>query len=177
MWIDLSKRAWWNYVEEDLQELLKEAVLLAGIFGQRQKRLDSKPEFDDYAFIVFPAAKAYEGFLKKVFLNLNFIAKDDYYGKRFRIGKALNPSLEKKYRKESVYDKLVDYCKGEDVASTLWNTWKESRNLIFHWFPDEKRVITFEEAKERIVMIIGAIDKVFAACDIGVKKSLLTKVE
>ncbi len=157
----LAQRPWWNYIEEDLRELLNESQMLCN----KVEVWDEK--FHDYAFVVFPAAKAYEGFLKKLFLDLGFISSDDYYGKRFRIGKALNPNLEKFLReKESVYDKLVEYCQGKGLADNLWETWTQSRNLIFHWFPNEKRAITFPEAKERVIMIVNAMDAAFKECRI-----------
>ncbi len=157
--MDLTKRPWWSYLEEDLQELLKESVLLSEKVGGWSEK------FHDYSFVVFSSAKAYEGFLKKLFLDLGFITSEDYYGKRFRVGKALNPSLEKFLReKESVYDKLVAYCQGRQLADQLWETWRLSRNLIFHWFPNEKNAITFEEAKARVEMVIASIDAAFKEC-------------
>lgn len=123
--------------------------------------------FHDYSFVVFPAAKAYEGFLKKVFFDMKFLSEEDYYGKRFRIGRALNPQLEPRLRPlESIYDKLRHFTGSNALGDELWNTWKESRNLIFHWFPDERRVITYAEAKQRIDMIIGSIDGAYKECKI-----------
>lgn len=162
--LNLQNYPWWNYIESDLQELLLESqVLLA-----KAETMEAK--FHDYAFIVFPAAKAYEGFLKKVFLDLGFISENDYFGKHFRVGKALNPSLDRPMREqEGVYDKIVEYCGGKNVADTLWDTWKESRNLIFHWFPNERNRIDFVEARERITMIINAMNILYNECKI--KKS------
>ena len=146
-------------MEEDLQELLIEANLLV----ERVESWDK--EFHDYSFVVFPAAKAYEGFLKKVFLDLGFISEDEYYGKRFRVGKALNPQLEKRLReKESVYDRIVHFCGGKHLADKMWNTWKTCRNLLFHWFPDEKRAISLPEAKTSINLVIDTIGETFKDC-------------
>lgn len=163
----LESKVWWSYLENDLQELLKEASLITDILkGMGADLPGGRREFHDYSFVVFPAAKAYEGFLKKMLLDLKFITEEDYYGKHFRIGKALNPSLPKELRKEGVYDKLVQYCQGNALADKLWETWKLSRNLTFHWFPNEKNAITLAEAGERIEMIIGAIDQAFKECKI-----------
>lgn len=118
------------YLEKDIKELL------------------------DYSFIVFPAAKAYEGFLKKLFLNKGFITEDDYYGKRFRIGKALNPYLEKEIREESVYDKVVEYCGGKALADFFWETWRQCRNTV-----------TLPEARQKLEMIIKAIDEALKECN------------
>lgn len=164
----LDKKSWWGYIEGDLQELLKESFLLIEIFKGLGADLPAgRRVFHDYAFVVFPAAKAYEGFLKKLFFDLKFITKDDYYGKHFRIGKALNPSLPKEIRDGRwVYGKIVKFCGGVELADKLWETWKLSRNLIFHWFPDEKNAITLPEAGERISLIIDAIDQAFKECRI-----------
>src|SRR3989344_8795533 len=158
----LNKHLWWDYIHEDLRELLKEANLLEDKVGKWNEK------FHDYSFIVFPAAKAYEGFLKTLFRDLGFISDEDYFGKRFRIGKALNPSLEHSIREEeSVYDKLVNFCGGKDLADNLWETWKEWRNLLFHWFPNEKSAITFEEARLRIDKILATMDLAFKECKIN----------
>lgn len=163
----LEKKIWWSYLGEDLQKLLKTSEFIyATVKGWGADLPGGRREFDDYSFVVFPAAKAYEGFLKKMFLDLNFITEEDYYGKHFRIGKALNPSLSKELRREGVYEKVVKYCNGEDLANNLWETWKFSRNLVFHWFPNEKNSLTLTEAGERIEMIISAIDQSFRECKI-----------
>jgi hypothetical protein len=158
---DLEKRIWWAYLKEDVRELIKESKLLS----DRVENWDEK--FHDYSFIVFPAAKAYEGFLKQLFLDLGFISEDDFFGKRFRIGKALNPSLDKRFReKEGVYDKIVKYCDGKKLADKLWDTWKECRNLLFHWFPNERNAIDLKEAKGKVNMILESMNSAFIKCNI-----------
>jgi hypothetical protein len=157
---ELVQKSWWGFLDPDVQELLEESVLLL----TRVARW--KEHFHDYAFVVFPAAKAFEGFLKKFFFDLGFITEEEFSGKLFRIGRALNPSLEKQLReRESVYDKLVEFCNGHELPDTLWEAWKNGRNLTFHWFPNEKNAITFEEARINFLMIIDAIDKAFVSCD------------
>lgn len=157
----LEKRLWWNYVHEDLKELLKEAIVLL----ERVEKWEEK--FHDYSFIVFPAAKAYEGYLKTLFKDLGFITEEEFYGKRFRVGKALNPALEAEFRAtESVYDKLVNFCQGRQLPDMMWETWKEGRNFLFHWFPNEKNVIGLQEARERVMQILDTMDKAFEGCKI-----------
>lgn len=165
---ELEKRSWWNYLGSDLQKLISASEFIyRDVESWGVDLPGGKKEFNDYSFVVFPAAKAYEGFLKKLFLDLQIISEEDYYGKHFRIGKALNPSLPKELRREGVYDKLVQYCQGESLAEKLWDTWRLSRNLIFHWFPNEKNAITLSEAGERVGMIIDAIDQSFKECKIN----------
>lgn len=166
--LGLENKVWWNYIEEDLQELLVASEFLTNVVKSWGGDLPAGSKvFHDYSFVVFPAAKAYEGFLKKMFLDLGFITKEDYVGKRFRIGKALNPFLEDKYRdRESVYDKLVKYCGGKSLADDLWNAWTNGRNLVFHWFPEDKKAVSFPEAEEKIKMIVKAMDMAFKECKI-----------
>lgn len=167
--LNLEKKLWWHYIEEDLQELLVASEFLTNVVRSWGGDLPSGSKvFHDYSFIVFPAAKAYEGYLKKVFFDMGFITDEDYHGKRFRIGKALNPFLDKKYREnESVYDKIVSHCGGKELADTLWDAWTNGRNVVFHWFPDEKRAVSFNEAEEKIKQIVVAMDKAFEGCKIN----------
>lgn len=157
--LTLLNKLWWSYIDEDIQELLQESTVLL------QQASSWKEFFHDYSFIVFPAAKAYEGFLKKLFLELDFITEQQYLGKSFRIGKALNPALEEMYRRdESIYDKLIEKTKDKELADQLWETWKSCRNVLFHWFPNEKNFITYAEAKSRVEQVILAIDTAYQVC-------------
>jgi hypothetical protein len=170
MFEQIEQKQWWNYLGEDLQKLLKTSeFIFKQVKGWGADLPGGREEFDDFSFVVFPAAKAYEGFLKKLFLDLKFITEEDYYGKHFRIGKALNPSLPKELRHEGVYDKITHYCQGRDLADKLWDTWRLSRNLTFHWFPNEKNAISLSEAGERIDMIVKAIDASFKECKVDFK--------
>ncbi len=168
----VEQKSWWNYLGADLQKLLiTPRFLIKALEGMGSDLPGGRREFDDYAFVVFPAAKAYEGFLKKLFLDLKFITEEDYYGKHFRIGKSLNPSLPRELRKEGVYGKIVKYCGGTKLADDLWNTWKVTRNLTFHWFPDEKNTITLAEAVDRVNMIIRVLDECFEECKVDLSRT------
>ena len=74
-------------MEEPMRDLVGESYLLL----EREERLNEN--LHDYSFVVFPMAKAYEGFLKKLFFDLGLINKRQYQGDRFRVGKSLNPNL------------------------------------------------------------------------------------
>lgn len=168
---DLTKQVWWEFLQEDQRDLFKETEVLTGMFEARYKEDPAKlGEFIDYSFLVFPAAKAYEGFLKKFFLTMGFITREEYAGKHFRIGRALNPSLDKILREqEGVYDRIAEYCQGKELADLLWDTWRTSRNQTFHWFPGEANTVTFEEAKARIGMVYKAMEMVFRECKLTQK--------
>lgn len=162
-----EKKPWWSYLEANQQRLLIQSAVLLN-----EEQAKPAVRFKDYSFIVFPAAKAYEGFLKKLFLDLGFITKKQYAGKYFRVGKALNPSLPKHLRKDWVHDKLEKFCQGSDheaLANILWQTWKKARNLLFHWFPGYKNAISLKEAEERVGMITNAMDEAVKGCFFAVK--------
>jgi hypothetical protein len=171
--INLREKNWWNYINEDLRELMVQSLLLLDTAQKWEANFSetfgrgvlAKEEFRDYSFIVFPAAKAYEGFLKKLFLDMGFITYEDFNGKHFRVGKALNPSLELELRRrEGVYHKIIKFCGGKVLAEKLWSCWKECRNLLFHWFPNEKNAISLAEARDRVYLIIDTIDVTYAEC-------------
>lgn len=154
----LNEKKWWSYLGHDIQELLYQANFLL----EQAREIDAH----DYSFVVFPAAKAYEGFLKKLFYEMGFINDEDYFGKHFRIGKSLNPNLPKGIRTKEVYGALVKFTGNSDLADNLWETWRVCRNLTFHWFPDEKNAISLAEAKQGIEMIIASIDRSMEECKI-----------
>lgn len=155
-----TKKPWWPYLDKIQQDLIKQSLYLI-------KEEESEPKtHKDYSFVVFPAAKAYEGFLKKLFFDLGLISRSQFSGERFRIGRALNPAIYKEYPHESVYERLTRFCGGEEISARLWNTWRNSRNLVFHFFPEKENLISFPHAKKRVEEIIKTIDFSFKGCQV-----------
>lgn len=110
----------------------------------------------DYSFLVVPAAKAYEGYLKDFFLKIGLIDQRQHGSTRFRVGKTLNPSL--RFKRFSVFQKLADIDNdGEELAEILWDGWKYGRNEILHYFPKNLKKLTLDQAKDRIALILNAI--------------------
>lgn len=131
-------------------------VELSYLLYDREKRLDNS--LSDYAFVVFPAAKAYEGFLKEFFFELGLIDQHTFEGKRFRIGRALNPDINQKQRDEWwLYDDVSRLC-GEALASTLWNAWLECRNRVFHYYPTSVTALSLMQAHACVVELSQAIE-------------------
>lgn len=121
-------------------------------------------KWHDYSFIVFPMAKAFEGFLKKLFFDLGLISNKQYTGERFRVGKSLNPHLPKRYQWDWVYGRLITRCGGEETPMLLWESWKKARNRIFHYFPQHQEFITLVEAKQLLLDISQAMDVALFKC-------------
>lgn len=152
-----------NYLEDWQQQLVR----LAFTLWQREK--DSETHFLDYSFIVFPMAKAYEGFLKSFFLDLEFITEAAYKSRRFRIGRALNPDVRMDHRDENwVYDDVVRAC-GPEVARDLWEAWLTCRNRIFHYFPGQNDRLTHEQAGRYLEQVFTVIQAA-VSCQSGGKE-------
>lgn len=139
------------YLTEWQQKLLRVSFELCN----RQAVLQN---LDDYGFLIFSAAKAYEGILKKLLFDLFLISNDTFQSRRFRIGRALNPDLHPDQRDNQwFYDDLSRIC-GQEVARQMWQTWLRCRNHIFHFFPGGKEQINLAEALSLFNILCVTID-------------------
>lgn len=143
----------WTYLSEPEKILAGdgESLLRESLFHKAQ-------EPTDYSYLVFPFAKLYEGFLKDIFLDLSIITERDYKSNHFRIGKVLSPNLKRRLGKRSAYGS-IEQKYGEALASQLWHAWKEGRNLVFHYFPHNYRLLTREQAETTIHLLIHAMEE------------------
>lgn len=141
----------WKYMSENQQGLILDGEALIN------EALKDKLAISDYSYLVFPFAKCYEGFLKQVFLDLQLIREEDFYGDDIRIGRILNPHYK---HSSSVYSKLCENKKaGKALASKLWETWREGRNRVFHYYPHNFRRLNYTEAMEIIEMLVDAMNE------------------
>lgn len=141
-----KNQPWFQYLSQEQKHLVNDAFALLDLHKQNDYHLH------DYAFIVFPMAIAYEGFLKKFFFELNLISERQYNGDYFRIGKSLNPDLPKRFQDDEwVWDNISELC-STDLANQLWNTWKDCRNRLFHFFPhlSKDHIISISQAQDSI---------------------------
>lgn len=158
--MDFKQTNWWKYIDEPMRDLATQSYEL--LAHEQDRGVDSK--YHDYGFVVFPMAKAYEGFLKKFLYDLQLISAKQYLGDNFRIGKALNPHLPKRYQWDWVYGKLAEYCKSEDLPQLLWSTWRKGRNQIFHYFPDHHAFIDLPKARDVVEEISAAMERALIGC-------------
>lgn len=143
-----------NYISEGQKDLIDEGLHLL-----EHAKSDHSIDLNDFSFVVFPFAKAYEGFLKQVFLNAGFISRRDYYSQHFRIGRVLSPNLVRRLGRDSVYKKICDES-GCDISDRMWHTWKKGRNEVFHYFPHNLHSIKLAEAEATIKDIISTMELV-----------------
>lgn len=146
----------WQYLSQQQKDLLLEGQYLMNDIIK-----DNAYHFKDYSFLVFPFAKAYEGYLKQIFRDVKFISHLDYISDHLRLGKLMSPNLAMKLGDRSLYEKMkasVDV----DFADEVWSTWKLGRNQIFHYFPHNLKAITFMEAEGYINQILNAMEDVYS---------------
>ncbi len=145
----------WQYLSSGQRELVQQGFYLLEDFKAHV------PAFavTDYSFLIFPFAKAYEGFLKQLFLDMGFIKTWQYESDHLRIGKILSPGLVRMLRGRSVYGQLVQLDGGKELADRLWQVWKKGRNRVFHYFPHNLAAVTFADAEQTISEIIKVMEE------------------
>lgn len=150
---------WFSFLNDRHKSLVRTAVSLY------EREFELKSDLEDYSFIVFPMSKAYEGFLKRSFYDLKLIDKKTFEGKRFRIGKALNPDVHEDQRdKYWLFDDLEKIC-GAEMARELWETWLECRNRVFHFFVNDNNTVSLEDAGNKLLKLNNAM-KYLVECQI-----------
>ena len=143
----------WQYLSPDERSLARDGQFLV---EDTARHKDAEPT--DFSYLVFPFAKLYEGFLKQLFKDLGIIEERQFYSNHYRIGKALSPNIMRRLGKRSAYHEIEQRF-GRALADRLWNTWKEGRNLVFHYFPHNYHALTLIQAKNLIQSIVTAMEE------------------
>jgi hypothetical protein len=145
----------WQYLSQEQKDLILEGdYLMHDIIKAGQYK------FKDYSFLVFPYAKAYEGYLKQLFKDIKFISHLDYISDHLRLGKLMSPNLVGRLGDRSLYKKIKESTTVE-FADQIWMTWKLGRNQIFHYFPHNLKAISFEEAEQIIDNIVHSMEEAY----------------
>ncbi len=164
-----SSFIFWHYLTENQKDLLESGSHLHKLVKQ-----DKIHTFKDYSFIVFPFAKAYEGYVKKILYDLQYIDRDEYYSDHFRLGRVLSPQLANKLGKESVYARVRRYTSRE-LSTMMWDMWKKGRNEIFHYYPHNLKKAHFEEATTIARNFLETMESLYNDLYIKQKARQLTK--
>jgi hypothetical protein len=146
----------WRYLSETQKQLAGDGQLLI-----EDRNRHPNEHLSDYSYLVFPFAKLYEGFLKQLFLDLRIISQRDYQSTHFRVGKALSPNIMRRLGNKSAYAHLSKRY-GDELAATVWATWKQGRNLVFHYFPHNVSRLSFMQAKEVVARILSTMERAVA---------------
>ncbi len=142
---------WYPYLTKWQRQLVE-------VTGKLTRHYENEDDYlVDYSFLVFSMSKAYEGFLKKFLYDFELIDEETYQGRLFRIGRALNPNLPQRLRDQYwLYDDVCRLC-SEETAALMWDAWLQCRNRIFHFFPKDKGLLTYNEAVQRIRQVDKAM--------------------
>jgi hypothetical protein len=143
----------WQYLSPDMQALVRDGEFLV---EDSIRHTDAPPT--DFSYLVFPFAKLYEGFLKKLFIDAKIISEREYHSDHYRIGKTLSPNMVRRLGGRSAYKQISDRY-GAELAARLWHSWKEGRNLVFHYFPHNYRSLTRPAAIELIHQLVGTMSE------------------
>jgi len=154
---NLEKKDWFKRLPITQRQLVEQSFYLLSEIGYKEI------EFYDYSFIVMPASKAYEGFVKDFLFRNKLISEKRYKGNKFRVGKALNPALAEANPDgfENLYDDISELFKSEELANQMWETWKECRNQVFHYFHEQEKAINLYQAKGKLQKIIDTMELVY----------------
>jgi hypothetical protein len=146
--LSFAQAPWYDFLDPEGKDLVAQSVTLL----LREERLRSS--LSDYTFVVFPMAKAYEGFIKKFLYQLGVLDQVWYLSTTFRIGRALNPDLPAHQRDAHwLYDDVANMCT-HAVAKQLWDTWLSCRNHLFHYIPEGSfETTTLPEAKLKLLKL------------------------
>lgn len=162
-----TNASFWQYLSQTQKDLVLEGEYLTNKIIK-----DHAYQFKDYSFLIFPFAKAYEGFLKQLFRDIKFISHLDYISDHLRLGKLLSPHLVTRLMDRSLYAKIVDFA-NEQLAQQIWRTWKEGRNEVFHYFPHNLRAVSFEDAEKTIKDIMDTMSSSYEQLKtVKIQKSL-----
>jgi hypothetical protein len=156
--------SFWQYLSQTQQDLLLEGdYLLNELIRNHTHR------FKDYSFLVFPSAKAFEGYLKRIFLDVGFISHLDYISNHLRLGKLMSPNLVEKLGDRSLYFHIREVASVE-FADRVWHTWTLGRNEVFHYYPHNIKMISYERAEEIINEITQTMEEIYKVLRNRLKK-------
>jgi hypothetical protein len=164
------------FLEPPQRELIEDSLHLIDTFHCLTQSMDcpcrakeSSSLISDYAFLVFPAAKAYEGFLKLFFWRTRLISDQEYHGHSWRVGRSFNPDIPYKFRDEDwIYDDVAQLC-SPDLAKDLWAMWLDGRNHLFHFFPRDRYVLSLAEAEKLVHRIVAVMEEALA-CEVKLEQ-------
>lgn len=149
------QEGWYIVLNEDLKILVRTSIELY----EREEVMGYA--LPDYCYLVFPMAKAYEGFLKQYFKSLGILSSKAFTSKRFRVGRAMNPDIHPRHHDEYwMFDDVTKMC-GREVAMEIWQTWLECRNQLFHYFPGKYSACSLAEAREHLLRLTTTMKTVF----------------
>lgn len=157
-----------EFLSSELNSGVEDSLSLLAMVKQNPDSLD----VSDYSFVVFPMAKAYEGFLKLYFKKRGMLNEKHFRSRHFRIGRSFNPDLPTKYKDEVwLYDDVSRLC-GESIARQMWEIWIDGRNHLFHFFPNGKYQLSLAEADLLVNRFLQIMEQALQ-CEVAKNEEIL----
>ncbi|MFT4449088.1 viroplasmin family protein [Bacillus subtilis] len=138
-------------LSEKLENTLKQAVL----------NLQLQGDMYDFTYLVFPAFRGMEGFLKYV-LNKHKINSDDSFRKAFEE----KNGMRRTYCLKTAYHDKVGSPQKIKYMNKLYGYYKNNRDVIFHWDTydqknDTTRMVSEKSWRDTITDALDLIDEYF----------------
>jgi len=152
-----SYQEMWEYMSQPQRDLILTGEYLLQSIGEMQKE---NSHFTDFSFLIFPFAKAYEGFLKQLCKDTGLISRLDYISDHLRLGKLLSPIIADKLGEHSLYRK-IERITSPELAELIWRVWKQGRNQVFHYFPHNIKAPTYDESQYVITSILSTMERAY----------------
>ncbi|MCY8950052.1 viroplasmin family protein [Bacillus atrophaeus] len=138
-------------LSDKLENTLKQAVL----------NLQLQGDMYDFTYLVFPAFRGMEGFLKYV-LDKHKINSDDSFRKAFEE----KAGMKRTYCLKTTYHDKVGSPQKIKYVNKLYRYYKNNRDLIFHWDAydqknDTTRMVSEKSWRDTITDALDLIDEYF----------------
>lgn len=147
-----------KFVGEELIDLYEDTRKLFDEFETNAKNSLIGANLSDYSFLVLPMAKVYEGVLKRVLVDASIIKEEELLkNPALNVGAYYNPVGNK-----NIFNHLKDKGRDKVIPYTIYSTYQECRNMIFHYdHYRDNRLTTLDDAQFYVRRIEHAIDKAY----------------
>jgi len=144
------------FLDDYQRRLLLDGLLIKTIFTTSDSYRIFNSLLNDFSVMVFPSAKAFEGYIKKLLLTIGLITEKEIKENPYKsIGKILDG--------EEIKKKLLDKKRDRTIPKLLAVQWDLCRNIILHYDLDQPEIISKEEALKKIEDIHEAIKRSYKA--------------
>ena len=148
--------ATYSFLDDYQRKLLYDTLLIKTIFTTYDSNEIFNRLINDFSIVVFPSAKAFEGFIKKLLLAINLITQKEIKEDPYKsIGKIING--------EQIQKKILDKKRDRSVLKLLVAQWDFCRNVILHYDLDQPEIINKEEAFKKIEDIYEVMKRCYKA--------------
>ena len=141
------------FIDKYHRKLLQDSILMNTIFAAQDVYSRA---LNDFSIIVFPSAKAMEGYIKKLLLFLKLITEEDLKSNPYKsIGRILDG--------DDIKNRLLDKKRDKSIPKLLSAQWDLCRNQIMHFDTGRPDFIKKEDASTKIENIYEVMKKSFRA--------------